>query len=58
MKNCCEIITSVALVAFVLALCMIECNPIASVITMSLSGAWIVFHGYLEEEERRMREGR
>lgn len=58
MKNCCEIITCVALVAFVLALCMIECKPIASVIIMSLSGAWIVFHGYLEEEERRMREGR
>lgn len=58
MKQFCEVITGVALVAFVLALCMIECNPIASVITMAASGAWIVFYGYMEEEERKMREGR
>lgn len=58
MKNCCEIITCVALVAFVLALCVSKSNPITSVITMSITGAWIVIRGYLEEEECRMREER
>lgn len=53
-----EFITSVAVVAFVLALCTIESLSLFSIITMIISGSWIVGYGFVMEEEKRMREGR
>lgn len=58
MKNICEIITSIAVVAFMISLCTIEGNLMFSLITMFLSGAWIISYSWWEEEERRYREGR
>lgn len=52
-----EIITGVAVAAFVLALCAIESLTAGSLITMGISGAWIVGYSFMEEE-KRAREGR
>ena len=52
-----EFITGVALVAFMISLCTIEGLSAASLITMFVSGAWIVGYSFMEEE-KRMREGR
>lgn len=52
-----EFITGIALVAFVLALCTIESLSAFSIITMFLSGGWILGYAFLEEE-KRMKEGR
>lgn len=52
-----EVITGIALVAFMFALCTIESLSAASLITMAVSGAWIVGYSFFEEE-KRMREGR
>lgn len=52
-----EVITGIALVAFMLSLCTIESLSVASLITMGISGAWLVGYGFMEEE-KRMREGR
>ena len=52
-----EFITGVALVAFMIALCTIESLSAGSLITMTVSGAWIVGYGFYDEE-KRMKEGR
>lgn len=52
-----EIITGIALAAFILSLCTIESLSAASLITMAVSGTWIACYGYMEEE-KRAREGR
>ena len=52
-----EVITGIALVAFMLALCTIESLSAASLITMFVSGAWIVGYSYMDEQ-KRIREGR
>ena len=52
-----EFITGVALVAFMFALCTIEGLSAASLITMAVSGAWIVGYSFMEEE-KRTKEGR
>lgn len=53
-----EFITGVAVAAFMLSLCTIDGNMILSIITMFVSGAWIVSYSWWQEEERRLREGR
>lgn len=52
-----EVITGIALVAFVLALCSIESLSAKPLITMFVSGGWIVGYAFFEEE-KRAREGR
>ena len=52
-----EFITGVAVVAFMISLCTIESLSAASLITMAVSGAWIVGYSFMEEE-KRPREGR
>ena len=52
-----EVITGIALVAFMLALCTIESLSVGSLITMAVSGAWIIGYAFWQEE-KRMREGR
>lgn len=52
-----EFITGAALVAFILSLCTIESLSAASLITMAVSGAWIVGYSFMEEE-KRAKEGR
>ena len=54
----CEFITGVALVAFVLALCTIESLSVWSLVTMFISGGWLVGYGYVSEEMKRERGGR
>lgn len=52
-----EVITGVAMMAFMLALCTIETLSAGTLITMAVSGAWIVGYSYMEEE-KRAKEGR
>lgn len=52
-----EFITGVALVAFMIALCTIDGLSAGSLITMAVSGAWIVGYSFMEEE-KRLRGGR
>lgn len=52
-----EFITSIAVVAFVLSLCTIESLSAASLITMFISGAWLVGYSYFDSV-KRVREGR
>lgn len=52
-----EFITSVALVAFVLSLCTIDSLSAASIITLLVSGAWLVGFSYFDAV-RRVKEGR
>ncbi|MBR4929728.1 MAG: hypothetical protein IKZ00_02895 [Bacteroidaceae bacterium] len=47
-----EVITGVAMMAFMLALCTIETLSAGTLITMAVSGAWIVGYSYMEEEKR------
>jgi hypothetical protein len=47
-----ELITSIALVAFVLALCSIESLSATALITMFVSGGWIVGYAFWQEEKR------
>ena len=58
MKKLGEIITCIAVAAFMISLCTIEGNTILSIITMFISGAWIVSYSWWQEEERKYREGR
>ena len=58
MKKIGEVITSVALVAFIVSLCCIESLTVISIVTMLISGAWLVGYGFVYEEEKRLREGR
>lgn len=58
MKKIGEIITGIAVAAFMISLCTIETHIIGSVITMGISGTWLVCYGWYEEEERRLKEGR
>ena len=52
-----EFITGVALVAFMFSLCTIESLSAASLITMAVSGAWIVGYSFMDKE-KRLRGGR
>ena len=52
-----EIITGVAMMAFMLALCTIETLSAGTLITMAGSGAGIVGYSYMEEAKRAT-EGR
>jgi hypothetical protein len=52
-----EIITGVAMMAFMLALCTIETLSAGTLITMAVSGAWIVGYGFYDES-KRIKEGR
>ena len=47
-----EIITGVALVAFVLAMCSIESLSVTALVTMFVSGGWIVGYAFWQEEKR------
>lgn len=47
-----EIITGLAVTAFVLALCSIESLSLISILTMIVSGSWIVGYSFVMEEER------
>lgn len=58
MDKLCNIITSLAVIAFVVAMCTIDSNLIGSLIIMFIAGAWLLGYSYLWEETRRMREGR
>ena len=58
MKIIGEIITGIAVAAFMISLCTIEANIVGSAITMSIAGAWIVIYSWWQEEERRLKEGR
>lgn len=58
MKKMCELITTMAVIALVVAMCTLDGNPILSIITILISGAWIVVYSWVYEEERRVRGGR
>lgn len=47
-----EVITGIALVAFMFSLCTIESLSVGSLITMAISGAWIIGYSFLKEEKR------
>lgn len=50
-------ITFVASFAFMLALCLLEANPVLAGMTILFSGAWIVTYCYWwEEDQRRLRK--
>lgn len=52
-----EFITGVAVVAFMFSLCTIDSLSAVSLITLAVSGAWIVGYSFMEEE-KRTKEGR
>ena len=62
MRKVFEIITYLAAIAFVLALGSIESALDKGTITpfgvMFFSAAWIIGYGWIDGEERRLREGR
>lgn len=58
MKKLCEMITTLAVIALVVAMCTLDGNPILSIITILISGVWIVTYSWMYEEERRARGGR
>ena len=58
MKRLCEIITYIAVFAFMLSLCTMDSNPILAFATMMIAGGWIVGYSWCWEERRRQREGR
>lgn len=47
-----EFITGIALVAFILALCSIESLSAKALITMLVSGGWIIGYAFWQEEKR------
>lgn len=51
-----EIITSIAVTAFVLALCTMDSSPVLSIASILLSGTWIVVYSWCYEERRRKSE--
>ena len=53
MKKVCNIITTIAAVAFMLSLCSIDSNPLGSIIIMLITGAWVVGYSFVEEELKR-----
>lgn len=53
-----EVITAIAVTAFILSIYTIESLSLVSIITMILSGSWIVGYAFVMEEEKRAREGR
>lgn len=53
-----EFITGVAMVAFLLALCSIESMSMCSIITLIISGSWIVTYGVVLMDEKQTGEGR
>ncbi len=58
MKKLCNILTYLAALAFMLAICTLDGNPVLSIVILMVSGSWLVGYSYLYEENRRMREGR
>ena len=58
MKGICNAITGVALAAFMISLCSIESLSVGALVTMFISGAWLVGYGYVSEELKREEEGR
>lgn len=62
MKKVFEIITYLAALAFVLALGSVETaldnGTITPFAVMFFSAAWIIGYGWIDSEERRLREGR
>ena len=62
MKKVLEIITYLAALAFVLALSFVEKaldnGSIAPFVVMFFCAAWIIGYGWIDGEERRLREGR
>lgn len=52
-----EFITGVAVVAFMISLCTIDSLSAAPLITMAVSGAWLVGYSYADAT-RRVKEGR
>jgi hypothetical protein len=58
MKVICNGITAIALAAFMLALCSIESLSAGTLVTMFVSGAWLVGYGFVTEELKREEEGR
>ena len=57
MKKFCEIITFIAIFAFMLSLCTLDSNPVLAFATMIVAGGWIIGFSWCYEE-RRQREGR
>lgn len=47
-----EFITSVAVVVFVLSLCIIESLSLPAIVMMIVSGSWIVGYSFCEEQKR------
>lgn len=58
MNKTCEVITVIAAIAFFLALCSIETLSAGVLITMAISGAWLVGVAVAEEDKRQERKGR
>ena len=52
MSNLGEIITTIAVMAFLFSICLFESNPALAFITMFISGAWVVGYAWWQEEER------
>jgi hypothetical protein len=57
MKVICNGITAIALAAFMLALCSIESLSVGTLVTMFVSGAWLIGYGFVSEEMKRERDG-
>ena len=62
MRKVFEVITYLAAISFVLALGFIENaldnGKIAPFVVMFFAAGWIVGYGWIDAEERRLREGR
>lgn len=58
MNKFCEVITVIAALAFFLALCSIESLSAGVLITLFLSGAWLLGAAVMEDEKRQERRGR
>lgn len=56
MKTVCNIITAIALFAFMMALSMMDNHLTAAVIIMFVSGIWLAGYGFAWDEERKGRE--
>ena len=54
----CNIITTLAVFALMVAMCTIDSNLIGSLVILFIAGAWLAGYAYQWEEKRRKREGR
>lgn len=57
MKTLCNIIIYLAAFTFLLAMCMIDSNPVGAIGAMFVSGIVLAAFGYAYEE-KRLKEGR